>query len=101
MHLPQGSNTFWPIGLPVPGSDGSVVLRPDLFWAGIDRLGARCIIVLGRQAAAQIGCTGSQRSHGCLVLETEDINDFASAETLSQVKTFLRNWLQRIPLNIS
>lgn len=98
MHLPKGSSTFWPVGLPKKSSDGSITLdiRPDLFWAGIKRLGVRCIIVLGDQAAEETGCQGNQRSHGCLMVVTEDINDFARAEVLSKAKIFIRNWLQRI-----
>ncbi len=100
MRLPKGSSTFWPIGLPQKGSDGTVTLniRPDLFWAGIAKLGIRHIIFLGSDAAAKAGCAGIPSSHGCLILTTqEDINSFADAQAMNTAKNIIKNWIWTLP----
>lgn len=99
MHLPKGSSTFWPIGLPKKGSDGSITLdiRPDLFWAGVDTLGIRIIIFLDRVAAAKTGCARSLNSHGCFVLTVQDINSFADAQKLEAAKNYIRSSIWNLP----
>ena len=101
MRLPKGSSTFWPVGLPKKGSDGSITLdiRPDLFWAGVDKLGIRFIIFLDSGAAAKTGCTGIRNSHGCVVLAVQDINinSFAIAQNMETAKNFIRSWIWHLP----
>ncbi len=99
MHLPKGSSTFWPIGLPKKCSDGSITLdiRPDLFWAGVDKLGIRAIIFLDSGAAAKTGCAGILNSHGCFILTVQDINSFADARKLEAAKNFIRNSIRNLP----
>ncbi len=99
MRLPKGSSTFWPVGLPKKGSDGSITLdiRPDLFWAGIDKLGIRYIIFLDSGSAAKTGCANIRNSHGCVVLTLQDINSFADAQKMETAKNFIRSWIWNLP----
>ncbi len=94
MRLPKGSSTFWPIGIPTKGSDGSITLdiRPDLFWAGIAKLGIRYIIFLGSDAAAKTGCAGIPSSHGCFILTAQDINSYADAKAMNTAKNIIKSW---------
>ena len=99
MHLPKGSSTFWPVGLPKKGSDGSITLdiRPDLFWAGVEKLGIRIIIFLGSGAAEKTGCAGLLNSHGCFVLTVQDINSFADTQKLEAAKNYIKSSIWNLP----
>lgn len=101
LSLPQGTHTFWPIGLPVRDSEGSVILEPnrELFWQGVHLLGARVLIVMGSPAARGIGVTGPirpllpQAFNGVRMLITWDIDLLDNTTYFNNTQTFLQQML--------
>lgn len=48
---PLGTHTFWPIALPDNGSK-TYLPNIDCFWSGLDKLGCRGVIFMGKKAAS-------------------------------------------------
>ncbi len=101
LSLPQGTHTFWPMGLPVRDPEGSVILEPnrEIFWQGVHLLGARVLIVMGSPAARGIGVTGPirpllpQAFNGVRMLITWDIDLLDNTTYFNNTQTFLQQML--------
>ncbi|MCR4666122.1 MAG: hypothetical protein K5657_02380 [Desulfovibrio sp.] len=48
--FPAGTHTFWPYVL--PNEAGDLCADADLFWAGVQALGGRVVMILGEEACA-------------------------------------------------
>ncbi len=57
LRLPAGTSTFWPCAVPAreDAGPGGIVPSRDLFWSGVQELGARVIVVLGFRAGVAMG----------------------------------------------
>lgn len=101
LKYPAGTHTFWPVGLPARDADeesrSRIEENPEFFWAGVEKLGARIVIVMGSPAAKLIGVTdlspfwiGPVRN--CTVLATPDIDSLP----LQSVQTWLQGTLSSL-----
>ncbi len=55
LHLPSGSSTFWPTAVPLPERHSPLTPLPEVFQAGLHRLGPRAILFLGEQGITDAG----------------------------------------------
>ena len=102
LKLPKGTHAFWPVCLPEADADGGSVLRanPDVFWAGIRKLGARMLVVIGTDAAKAIGlpmtgntfflCSNYRGIHATLIQDFQQFMDSDNARRYDSIVTYLR-----------
>lgn len=102
---PPGTHTFWPAGMP-PASAASPVqtatleAQPQVFWAGVDMLKARALVVMGSPAVKALDLPvrlrpfQQTRHNGRLVVVLRDV-DFLVEEShhYDAVREFLRQAL--------
>ena len=104
LRYPAGTHTFWPVGLPARDADeesrSRIEEKPELFWAGVERLGARIVIVMGSPAAKLIGMEEYKlfwikRVGNCAVLPLPDI-DSLTTTSLPGIQDGLQEALSRL-----
>ena len=106
LNHPAGTHTFWPVMLPAD-NDAAFAPNPQAFWAGMARLGARAVVVMGDTAVQALGLPTplefmqQTRHNGALVLSVWDVADLLGnkgrySSMLTYVRTFLRPLLSRM-----
>lgn len=102
---PAGTHTFWPAALPPASATGPVEAstleaHPQVFWAGVDMLKVRALVVLGSPAVKALELPPrlrpfqQTRHNGRLVVVLRDV-DFLVAEShhYDATREFLRQAL--------
>ena len=110
---PAGTHTFWPAAMPAAGPAGvssenatapaappALEAHPPAFWAGLEQLKARAVVVMGSPAAKAVALPPGLRPfqqlrhHGKLVVVLRDV-DFLVEEAhhYDAVREFLRRAL--------
>ena len=107
---PAGTHTFWPPCLPAdtepsaippsPLSEAGFTANPDVFWSGVDKLGARGVVVMGEAAVKALNLPEefnnfAQIHHqGHFVWMLHDVGDILREEKFYRsILEFLRNAL--------
>ncbi|MDR0816316.1 MAG: hypothetical protein LBN28_02830 [Desulfovibrio sp.] len=110
---PAGTHTFWPPCLPAdpetsaippsPLSETGFTANPDVFWSGVNKLGARGVVAMGEAAVKALNLPvafdGLQQIHhrGYFVWMLQDVGDFLrEAKSYRNILEFLRNALSDI-----
>lgn len=104
-RYPQGTYTFWPYSLPTDSCCASLETDMRLFWAGVYRLQAQAVLLLGAEAGETVA--GSTKpytqiilEHGISAMVLNDIADLRESNMLfSRMMGMVRALLMR--LNIS